>query len=281
MRAPRQPASVPRPDHGEEEAGGARHQGGDGGHGPLAHGHVRHERLAPEDRRGRVRRLGRERRRLRHQRQGRERRDAPHLRRARGPRRDHPVPRRQRRRRLRGRLRRAAPAAPRDQPHERADVHAPPRPRREPQRRRRARRHGPPLRRHGGRAQRAFSRRPLCGCARTETSSPQVLVRLIEKNADVNAATKTGTVPLHVAAQTGGDAIAAKLIERGARAGSGASPALGTSDRVGTSDRAARPGADARRATVSFFVTFNFDPGTARSSTRRTRRATRRSTTRP
>lgn len=79
-------------------------------------------------------------------------------------------------------------------------------------------------------------------------------MRLIEKNADVNAATKTGTVPLHVAAQTGGDAIAAKLIERRARAGSGVSPALGTSDRVGTSDRAARPGADARRATVSFFL---------------------------
>ncbi|KAH8069297.1 hypothetical protein JL721_6117 [Aureococcus anophagefferens] len=83
-----------------------------------------------------------------------------------------------------------------------------------------------------------------------------VLVRLIEKNADVNAATKTGTVPLHVAAQTGGDAIAAKLIERRARAGSGASPAFGTSDRVGTSDRAARPGRtrDERRMHILLLV---------------------------
>ena len=80
-------------------------------------------------------------------------------------------------------------------------------------------------------------------------------MRLIEKNADVNAATKTGTVPLHVAAQTGGDAIAAKLIERRASAGSGASPAFGTSDRVGTSDRAARPGGG--RATSDGFFFFN------------------------
>jgi len=43
-----------------------------------------------------------------------------------------------------------------------------------------------------------------------------VLVKLIEKDANVNATSKTNMVPLHKAAQAGGDAIARKLIEFGA-----------------------------------------------------------------
>ena len=80
-------------------------------------------------------------------------------------------------------------------------------------------------------------------------------MRLIEKNADVNAATKTGTVPLHVAAQTGGDAIAAKPIERRARAGSGASPALGTSDRV-WDERPRRSAGGGRATSDGFFFCY-------------------------